>query len=164
MARRRLPSALKAMLPLLVALGRDDAEVAALFPHHGITPKQVSGYRVRIALPNGRGWPITNDHLRRHLDDGCTDAEIAEKYGVGRRTVEVRRLEFLALRRDHDPRPLARRRVFAMPLPMAPEKTCIERAADVLGSRLIRTPSGAYVLDGRRVSVITVLKKSGVVP
>lgn len=158
-ARRKVPDALRALLPQMVADGRSDAEIAARW---GLEAWQVACARRALGLRSSTGWPVTDAELRRLvLVERLTDGEIAQRYGVGARTVEVHRLQRLVLRRSHDPRPEARRSVVRMSVHRL-EMTPIERALAALGRRVMAGSDG-YRLDGRCVSVVDVLRAGGVV-
>lgn len=168
MTAARIPPIVKASAPLMVALGMGDEEIVDFFRDElgdDAGPRRLAGWRWRVGLPNGRGWPVDDATLRRLLEEeGLTDGEIAARYGVGRRTVEVRRLEALGLRREHDSRPQARRRVVAMTSPRGTDPAPIAAASKTLGPRAGIDRDGVWWLDGRRVSVMEVLRAGGQAP
>lgn len=156
----RIPDTLRQQLPGLVARGVPDHRIAQRW---GVMVSQVTGLRVRMGLRNAAGWPVSDAELRRLVvEEALTDEEIGERFGVKPRTVEVRRL-VLGLRRSHDPRPEARRVIVLDDAGMREEPTPIQRAMAVLGGRVTAGRHGAYMLDGRPVSVVAVLRAGGVV-
>lgn len=161
-SRRRVPEGLRASLPMLVLVrGMTDAQIAGEW---GLEAWQVAGLRRAIGLVNHRGWPCDDAELRRLvLAERLTDAEIGARYEVQPRTVEVRRLR-IGLRRPNDPRPEARRDVIVLAdvrRGMALGRTPIERAVQALGPRLAMGRHGMYVLDGRAVTFVEVIRTAG---
>lgn len=152
-----LPSCLRAALPLAVALGLDDDDVASAW---GVNERAVAGYRSRIKLPNGRGWPLAPAALKKLLDEGWTDVEIGRAYRVGRRTVEQARINALALYRSHANAPRFRRVALTAADKFGRKNDLGDvgafekaRAALVAAGRLRQMSGGAWMLDGRVASV-----------
>lgn len=151
--RRRVPEGLRRALPMLVLIRKlTDAQIAAEW---GLEAWQVACSRSKLGLPNHAGWPCGDDDLRRLvLVERLTDVEIGGRFEVRARTVEVHRLR-LGLRRPNDPRPEARRTVIAI---RRAEPSPLDQALDGLGRRVRPGRHGSWMLDGRHVGVVEVLR------
>lgn len=151
--KRGLSALERAAVQLGVAMGLTDDDIADLL---GLGRRQVWGYRMRLKLPNGSGWPISTKKLKELLDSGLTDAEIGQRHGVTRRIVEQRRIEQLGLYRSLSPKPEMRRIVVDRNTrhgrPPRFDLPPLEQAVAVLGRRVKKT-GDAYWLDGRLATV-----------